>query len=129
MKYALLIHLAEGVFDQLTASEKQAAIDRHADLQAAARRAKQYGGAVRLAPTQTATSVRTRGDEQIVTDGVYAETKEHLVGFYLLDCENLEQAIAYARRIPVAPLGTIEIRPVAWLDLAGSPEASRTVDP
>jgi len=60
---------------------------------------------VRLAPTQTATSVRTRGNEQLVTDGPYAETKETLVGFYLVDCENLDQAIAYARRIPVAPQG------------------------
>lgn len=128
MKYALLIHLPEGVFEQLHASEKHALAEKHRELQHDARQAKQFGGAVRLAPTQTATSVRTRGHEQIVTDGVYAETKEHLVGFYLLDCESLDQAIAYARRIPVGSLGTIEIRPVAWLDLADLTQTAQPVD-
>lgn len=128
MKYALLIHLADGVFAQLQASEQQAAVEKHARLQADARHAKQYGGAVRLASTQTAMTVRTRGNEQVVTDGVHAATKEHLVGFYVIDCENLDQAIAYARRIPVAPLGTVEIRPIAWSDLAAPAEAASPLD-
>lgn len=128
MKYALLILLPEGVFEQLHASEKQAAFERHRELQQDARQAGQFSGAVRLSSTQTATSVRTRGNEQIVTDGVYAETKEHLAGLYLLDCENLDQAIAYARRIPVGPLGTIEIRPVAWLDLADPTQAAQPLE-
>lgn len=123
MKYALLIHLGEGIFEQMSEAEKQERTALHQALQADAREANQYLGAVRLASTQTATSVRTRGQEQIVMDGPFAETKEHLVGLYLIDCASLDEAIAYAKRIPVAPLGTIEIRPVAWIDPDSTPSA------
>jgi hypothetical protein len=62
-----------------------------------------------------------RGSEQTVTDGPFTETKEYLAGFYLLDCETLDEAIAYARRHPGAPLGTIEIRPVHSQDSVSIP--------
>jgi hypothetical protein len=73
-----------------------------------------------LQPSATATTVQI--DEQrgaIVTDGPFAETKEQLGGFYLLDCENLDEAIAWARKIPM-PGGTVEIRPVMDYESAGS---------
>lgn len=65
-----------------------------------------------LLPTPMATSVQVRDGETITTDGPFAETKEQLGGYYLLDCENLDEAIAWAARIPHAALGTVEVRPV-----------------
>lgn len=117
MKYVLLIHMVEEAFQQLHGDERQAVVDHHRKLQRDMRRAGQFEAGIRLAPTNSSVLVTTRGDGQVITDGVYAETKEHLVGLYLLDCENLEQAIEYARRIPVVPAGTIEIRAVGWVDL------------
>ena len=66
----------------------------------------------RLQPTSTATTVRIRDGETLVTDGPFAETKEQLGGFYLLDCENLDEALAYAQKIPAAEFGSIEVRPI-----------------
>jgi hypothetical protein len=74
-----------------------------------------------LQPSATATTVQIddQGGEPIVTDGPFAETKEQLGGFYLLDCENLDEAIAWAKKIPM-PGGTVEIRPVMDYEAAGS---------
>ena len=66
----------------------------------------------RLQPTAAATTVRIRNGETLVTDGPFAETKEQLGGFYLLDCENIDEAIAYAQKIPAAEFGSIEVRPI-----------------
>ena len=65
-----------------------------------------------LESTSTATSVQVRNGEIVTTDGPFAETKEQLGGFYILDCENLDQAIEWAAKIPHAASGTIEVRPV-----------------
>ena len=65
-----------------------------------------------LAMSGDARTVRVRDGEQLVTDGPYAETKEALGGFFLLDCENLDQAIEWAARVPLAKRGVIEVRPV-----------------
>lgn len=65
-----------------------------------------------LQPVQTATTVRVREGKTGVTDGPFAETKEVLGGYYLLDCKDLDEAIAYAAKIPGARFGSIEIRPV-----------------
>jgi len=68
-------------------------------------------GGLRLAPSATATSVRRDGDELLVTDGPFAETKEILGGFMLIDCADLDAALAWARRCPIAKIGTVEVRP------------------
>jgi hypothetical protein len=68
----------------------------------------------RLKPTSDATTVRIRGGETLVTDGPFAETKEQLGGYYLLECENIDEALAYAAKIPTAERGSIEVRPV-WM--------------
>lgn len=68
-----------------------------------------------LAPTSTATTVRIQNGKTLVTDGPFAETKEHLAGYYILDCENLDEAIDWAARIPTechGAAGCIEIRPL-----------------
>src|SRR5262245_46144807 len=77
-----------------------------------------------LQPSTTATSVRVRDGETLVTDGPFAETKEELGGFYLLECKDLDEAIGYAARIPGAQGGTIEVRPIfelgdEYLEAAG----------
>jgi hypothetical protein len=66
----------------------------------------------RLQPTNAATTVRIRNGETLVTDGPFAETKEQLGGYYILECENIDEALQYAAKIPTAEYGSIEVRPV-----------------
>jgi hypothetical protein len=66
----------------------------------------------RLRPIADATTVRIRGGETLVTDGPFAETKEQLGGYYVLECENIDEALTYAAKIPAAEHGSIEVRPV-----------------
>jgi hypothetical protein len=77
-----------------------------------------FGAGVKVAgeglqPSATATTVKVgEGDERIVTDGPFAETKEQLGGFYLLDCQDLDHALEFAKKVPLRPGGSIEVRPV-----------------
>jgi hypothetical protein len=79
-----------------------------------------------LQPSTTATSVRVRDGDTLVTDGPFAETKEELGGFYLLECKDLDEAIALAARIPGARQGTIEVRPILELGAEYAEAAGRT---
>jgi hypothetical protein len=72
-----------------------------------------------LQPTSTATTVRVRGGDRQVTDGPFAETKEQLGGFYLLECKDLDEAIEWAAKIPGAQRGSVEVRPVMNYEAAG----------
>jgi hypothetical protein len=74
-----------------------------------------------LHPTSDATTVRVRDGKAITTDGPFAETKEQLGGYYLVDCKDLDEAIEASARMPVGPHGTVEIRPVAVYDEEGRP--------
>jgi hypothetical protein len=81
-------------------------------------------GAEPLAPTATATTVRMQDGKILVHDGPFAETKEQLAGYYIIDCENLDQAIDWASKIPTVCQGLqgcVEIRPMRW-QRAGAPE-------
>jgi hypothetical protein len=69
-------------------------------------------GANRLRPASSATTVRIRNGKTATTDGPFAETKEQLGGYFLLDCKDLDEAIAYAAKIPSAKYGSIEVRPI-----------------
>ena len=73
-----------------------------------------------LQPTSTATTVRVRDNEMLTTDGPFAETREQLGGYYLLDCSDLDDAIGWAARIPGAATGSVEVRPVMDYEGAGS---------
>jgi hypothetical protein len=66
----------------------------------------------RLRPTSSSTTVRVRQDDVVIADGPFAETKEQIAGFYVVDCEDLDEAIEVASKIPAAQWGTIEVRPV-----------------
>jgi hypothetical protein len=71
-----------------------------------------YVAAAPLRPTETATTVRVRDEEMIVTDGPFAETKEQLGGFFLIDVDSVDEARAWAARVPAARTGSIEVRPI-----------------
>jgi hypothetical protein len=116
MKYAMLIYK-----DETALSEKQCEECYRDSTQYAQElnSAGKYLSAVPLHPTATATSVRVRGDKRMVTDGPFAETREQLGGFFLVEAKDLDEAIDIAARIPGGRWGTVEIRPV--VEVAGLP--------
>ena len=112
MRYALLVCSDESAMDELTpegAEQLAAAFDA---FEAEMRARGVLAGRERLRPTSTATTVRVRSDDLVVADGPFAETKEQIAGFYLIECEDLDAAIEVASRVPAAQSGTIEVRPV-----------------
>ena len=74
-----------------------------------------------LHPTSDATTVRVRDGKTITTDGPFAETKEQLGGYYLVECKDLDEALDAAARIPIGPHGSVEIRPILAFDMEGNP--------
>ena len=112
MRYALLIYAEEGDWDSASDGEKQAVYTKHRELGAWLRERDWMRGGDELASSSTATSVRVEGGRTVTTDGPFAETREQLGGFYLIECDNLDQAIEAASRIPAAERGTIEVRPI-----------------
>ena len=116
MKYILLIYLDEQRLDE---TERQACYVESANLAQDIHASGHYLSANPLHPTSTATSVRVREGKQLVTDGPFAETREQLGGYFLIEAPNLDQAISIAARIPGARYGTVEIRPV--MEVPGLP--------
>lgn len=114
MRYALLIYGDEAAASQMSQQEGQAVM---AAYNAFGERHKEaIGGGEALLPTSSATTVRVRDGKTLTTDGPFAETKEQLGGFYLVTCENLDEAIQIASQIPGAADGSIEVRPVMEFD-------------
>ena len=112
MKYALLIYEEEAKAPEPGSPEDAALYEAYAEYTAAINEEGINRGGEALNSVETATAVRVRDDEVLATDGPFAETKEQLGGFYLVECDDLDQAIAAAARIPGAKTGSIEIRPV-----------------
>jgi len=117
MKYMLLVYLDENA---LSEAERQHCYVESAQLAQDLNSSGQYLAAGPLHPTSTATSVRVREGKRLVTDGPFAETREQLGGYYLIDARDLDEALGIAERIPIARMGTVEIRPV--LEIPGLPE-------
>src|ERR1700741_3976596 len=117
MKYMLLIYMEENA---LSETERADCYVKYAGLARDMHSRGQSLSATPLQPVSTATSVRVREGKRLVTDGPFAETKEQLGGFFLVDARDLDEAIDIAGRIPGARKGTVEIRPV--LELAGLPD-------
>lgn len=113
MKYMLLVYLDEQAMSE---AERQHCYVESAQLTQDLNAKGQYRGASPLHPVSTATSVRVRDGKRLVTDGPFAETREQLGGFYLVEARDLDEAIGIAERIPPARFGTIEIRPVKEID-------------
>ncbi|WP_257236205.1 YciI family protein [Nostoc sp. 'Peltigera malacea cyanobiont' DB3992] len=117
MKYLLLIYLEENALSQ---TEREHCYVESAQLAQQLNSKGQYLATAPLHSVTTATSVRVRDGKSLVTDGPFAETREQLGGFFLINAQDLDEAIAIAARIPGAHVGTVEIRPV--IEVAGLPE-------
>ena len=118
MKYMLLVYLDE---QAMTEAEREHCYVESAQFAQNLNSSGQYLDASPLHPVATATSVRIRDGKPLVTDGPFAETREQLGGYYLIQAGNLDEAIGIAERIPPARFGTIEIRPV--MEIGGLPES------
>jgi hypothetical protein len=118
MKYMLLIYSDEQAW---TEDERQRCFDESTRLTHDLHAKGQYLGASPLYPVAAATSVRVRDGKRLVTAGPFAETREQLGGFFLVEADDLDEALDIAGRIPGARKGTVEVRPV--LELAGLPDA------
>lgn len=120
MKYMLLIYTNEQAMNE---AERQKCYVESTRLARELHANGQYISASPLHPVATATSVRVRDGKRLVTDGPFAETREQLGGFYLIDARDLDEAIGIAARVPPAKVGTVEIRPV--LEIPGLPEGEQ----
>jgi hypothetical protein len=118
MRYMLLVYFEEQALGE---TERQECYLESIQLAREIHSRGQYLDAAPLHPTATATSVRVREGKQLVTDGPFAETREQLGGYYLINANNLDEALGIAARIPMARKGTVEIRPV--IEIAGLPAA------
>ena len=115
MKYVALVYYQESIINAMTEQEWH---DLNQECIAGVERLTEQGNYVSgqpLQPVETATNVRVRDGEVIISDGPFAETKEQLAGFYLLEATDLNEALRLASRIPPARFGTIEVRPTREL--------------
>jgi hypothetical protein len=113
MKFMFMIYHDENVLDAMPKGEMQALIDSALDYDDEIRQSGHYIVSDALESSRTARTIRVRGGKVSTTDGPFAETKEYLGGFYLIDADNLDEAIEVAGKIPAARTGgAIEVRPV-----------------
>jgi hypothetical protein len=108
MQYIALIHADENGWEELGDEERQAIYQRYMDFS----EKDQVVGGAELQDTDSATTVRVRNDDRLVTDGPYAEVKEALGGFFILECGSIDEACQLAAEIPAAERGAVEVRPV-----------------
>jgi hypothetical protein len=124
MRYMMLVYSTEGP-DGLPPEEAERIRAGHGKVMEEATRKGVLKGAEPLAPTSTATTVRMQNGKAMVIDGPFAETKEHLAGYYIMECENLDEAIEWAAKIPTecqGRQGCIEIRPMRWQPPRAAPD-------
>ena len=119
MRYLCLIHLDEKQLAAMPQADMDALNARHLALNEDLLQSGHFIEAEALTPGASATCVRVRNGRPTVTDGPYAETKEMVAGFYLVEARDLNEAIQVAARLPSAPMGTVEIRPCRDLEVGG----------
>ncbi|HET6889520.1 MAG TPA: YciI family protein [Pyrinomonadaceae bacterium] len=112
MKYMLLIYHDEHSWDALSEAERQQIYGEYRRLREQLQTNGQFVTGSQLQSISTATSVRVRDGKELVTDGPFAETREQLGGYFLIEAKNLDEATRIAARIPSARTGTIEVRPL-----------------
>jgi len=117
MKYMLLIYMEENA---MTQDEREHCYAESAGVARELAEKGQFLATAPLQPVSTATSVKVREGKRLVTDGPFAETREHLGGFFMIEAKDLDEAIGIAGRLPGARVGTVEIRPV--IEISGVPE-------
>ena len=116
MQYALTIYDDQSKYGEAPPDAPRETSAAYARLTEEMRAAGVFRGGEGLQPVTTATTVRVPNGERLVTDGPFAETKEQLAGFYVLDCKDLDEAIEWAAKIPGAKDGCVEVRPVIQYD-------------
>ena len=117
MQYLLLIYGNEEYFGKLTKAEQNGILQEYGEYTKGIAQSGHYRGGNELAAISTATTVRVRDKKRLVTDGPFAETKEQLGGYYLIEAKDLDDALAVAARIPSARWGSIEVRPIVPHDM------------
>ena len=122
MQYLLMIYQNEAEYGKIDAATGKKMLEEYGVFTQSIIQSGQFKAGDRLQPTTTATTVRVRDGKVLTTDGPFAETKEQLLGFYVIDCPTLEEAIAAARLLGrERSHGTLEIRPVATFNPLGTP--------
>ncbi|MGI9659225.1 MAG: YciI family protein [Gaiellaceae bacterium] len=122
MRYVFLIYLDPDVLPEPDTPELLEEWARYDQFTRETGTRQVFETADALQPSETSTTVRVRNDETLVTDGPFAETKEQLAGFYVLHCEDIDEALTLASKIPGARHGVIEVRPVVDYGLARDPD-------
>ncbi|EIM76853.1 YciI family protein [Nitratireductor sp. L1-7-SE] len=122
MLYAILCYHNEDVVMSWSQEEDDAVLAKRRRVQKELVDTDRMGPAIRLMPTSAATTLRASGNEHLVLDGPFAETKEQLLGFYVVDCENLEEVVDFAKRMKEGESVTFEIRPVQIFEKGNLPE-------
>jgi hypothetical protein len=119
MQYLLMLYSQQDQWPKMSAAEQQQAVAAYAAYGEALKSAGVFKGSNRLQPTSSATTVRVTDGKSQVLDGPYADSKEQLGGYYLIEAPDLDAAISWAARCPGASHGTVEVRPV-WAMAAAS---------
>ena len=112
MQYLLTIYIDESAVDAVPPEQGVKVTEAYEALTAELKQAGVFLGGEGLQRTSTATTVRVRDGEPLLTDGPFAETREQLAGFYLLECADLDEAVGWASKVPSAAMGCVEVRPV-----------------
>ena len=119
MQYLMMIYDVEADWAKMSASDQAAMYQEYGQFTQQITESGNYKGGHQLKPVATATTVRVRNGKRTVTDGPFAETKEQLGGFYLVDAKDLDEAISIAARIPSVKHGSIEVRPIVAVGAEG----------
>jgi hypothetical protein len=119
MRYLLTIYDDETTWNDVTPEQSAQIMAAYGEFGQAAQDAGVLLGGEGLQPTSTATTVRVRDGETLTTDGPFAETREQLGGYYLLECKDLDEAIGWAAQLPGAQTGSVEVRPVMDYEAMG----------
>ncbi len=119
MKYMLLVHHDEEVFDKMSKKIQQELLAESVDLTHQLHGKGQYLSASPLQPSRTAVIVRVRDGKSFTTDGPFIETREQVAGYFLIEAQDLDQAISIAAKVPGARIGTVEVRPL--IEITGLP--------
>jgi hypothetical protein len=120
MQYMLLIYGDESSWEGIGDEERGQILQAYGSFTEELRQSGSMVAGDALQPTQTATTVRVQNDETLTTDGPFAETKEQLGGYYLVEADSLDEAIEWAAKVPGARHGSVEVRPVMVFEEAGA---------
>ena len=120
MKYMLLIYDEEQMWAKLSEAERKQIYAEYGQFSQQVKSGGQYVTGAQLQPISAATSVRVRNGKRLLTDGPFAETREQLGGYYLVEAKDLDEALALAAGIPSARFGTVEVRPLVEMPVAAT---------